>query len=88
MDAVQCAITVQTALAPTGDDGPTPSRLQFRIGVHHGDVMIKDGDLFGDAVNISARLQSLAEPGGVCISGAAYDYVRRALPLIYADLGP
>src|SRR3712207_5774873 len=61
--------------------------LRFRIGVHVGDVMVRRGDLLGDGVNIAARLEALAEPGGVCISGAAYDYVRKALPFNFHDLG-
>src|SRR6476619_3674814 len=61
--------------------------INFRIGVHVGDVMIKGGDLFGDGVNIAARLQTLASAGGVCLSGVAYDHVRKILPFAFADLG-
>ena len=67
---------------------PENSRLQFRIGIHVGDVMLRGGDLLGDGVNIAARLESLAEPGGVCISGTAHAFVRKVLPLVYNDLGP
>ncbi|MET0527146.1 MAG: adenylate/guanylate cyclase domain-containing protein, partial [Microvirga sp.] len=88
VDAVQCAVVVQDQLAADNNGTPEHDRLRFRIGVHLGDVLVRGGDILGDAVNISARLQSLAEPGGVCISGAAYDHVRKALPLTYADLGP
>lgn len=84
VDAIQCAVEVQKRL---GAD-PSAPKLKFRIGVHVGDVMVRGGDLLGDGVNIAARLQALAEPGGVCISGAAQDYVRKALPLSFADLGP
>ena len=62
-------------------------RISFRIGVHIGEVMIQAGDLFGDGVNIAARLQSIAKPGGVCISGATYDQVRKVLPITFVDLG-
>ena len=55
--------------------------------MHIGDVMVRGGDLFGDGVNIAARLQSTGEPGGVCISGATYDQVRKVLPMIFVDLG-
>jgi len=68
--------------------GLSPDRhINFRIGVHVGDVMIKGGDLFGDGVNIAARLQTLASAGGVCLSGVAYDQVRKILPFAFADLG-
>ena len=66
---------------------PEDRRLQFRIGVHVGDVVVRGGDLLGDGVNVAARLEGLAEPGGIAISGAAHGYVRKALPLAYADLG-
>ena len=59
---------------------PAERRLEFRIGVHVGDVMVRAGDLFGDGVNIAARLQALAAPGGVCISGAVHEHVRKVLP--------
>src|SRR5262249_38733011 len=62
-------------------------RVNFRIGVHIGDVMVRAGDLFGDGVNIAARLQTLANPGTVCISGATYDQVRKVLPMAFVDLG-
>ena len=67
---------------------PEERRLQFRIGVHVGDVMVQGGDLLGDGVNIAARLEGIADPGGICISEAAYGYVRKALPLDFTDLGP
>ena len=62
-------------------------RVNFRIGVHVGDVMVKGGDLFGDGVNIAARLQTLASASGTCISGVAHDQVRNILPFAFADLG-
>jgi adenylate cyclase len=88
VDAIQCAVDVQNALAQVMQEAPENRRLQFRIGVHVGDVMVRNGDLLGDGVNIAARLESLAEPGGVCISEAAHAYVRKTLRLTYADLGP
>ena len=72
VDAVQCAVEAQAALAEANTGFPPDKRINFRIGVHIGDVMIRAGDLFGDGVNIAARLQSIAKPGGVCISGATY----------------
>jgi adenylate cyclase len=66
---------------------PDERRLHFRIGIHVGDVALRGGDLLGDGVNVAARLESIAEPGGVCLSGAAYDQVRKVLPLTYRDIG-
>src|SRR5262245_25509475 len=68
VEAVQCAVDVQAALAEANATLTPHRRISFRIGVHIGDVMIRAGDLFGDGVNIAARLQSIAKPGGVCIS--------------------
>src|SRR6516225_4387016 len=87
VEAVQCAVDAQTALAKA-NAGLAPDRcINFRIGVHIGDVMVRAGDLFGDGVNIAARLQTLARPGTVCISGATYDQVRKVLPMTFVDLG-
>jgi adenylate cyclase len=87
VDAVRCAVQVQDALASANLDKPEEKRLQFRIGLHVGDVMVRNGDLLGDGVNIAARLQSLADPGGICLSEAAYGYVRKSVPLTFNDLG-
>jgi adenylate cyclase len=76
VEAIQCALEAQAALASRNKSLPVQHRLQFRIGVHVGDVMLSGGDLFGDGVNIAARLQALAEPGGVCVSAAAHEFVR------------
>jgi adenylate cyclase len=84
VDAVQCAVEVQEKIAAA----QPPTAILFRIGLHVGDVMVHGGDLLGDGVNIAARLQALAEPGGICISAAAHEYVRKAMPLSFADLGP
>jgi adenylate cyclase len=87
VDAVQCAVDAQTALAEANTDVPPDKCINFRIGIHIGDVMVRAGDLFGDGVNIAARLQSVANPGAVCISGATYDQVRKILSLAFTDLG-
>ena len=84
---MQCAIEAQTALAGANTGVPPDKCINFRIGIHIGDVMVRSGDLFGDGVNIAARLQTLATPGTVCISGATYDQVRKVLPLAFVDLG-
>jgi adenylate cyclase len=87
VDAVQCAVEAQTALAEANSGLPTDRHIDFRIGVHVGDVMVRGGDLFGDGVNIAARLQSIAEPGGVCVSSTTYEQVRKVLPMTFVDLG-
>ncbi len=87
VDALQCAVEAQAALAIANDQVASERRINFRIGVHVGDVMVKSGDLFGDGVNIAARLQTLASAGGICISGAAHDHVRKILSLSFTDLG-
>src|SRR6185369_6373104 len=68
VDAVQCAVEAQAALAEANAGLSPDKRINFRIGIHVGDVMVRAGDLFGDGVNIAARLQALAQPGGVCVS--------------------
>jgi adenylate cyclase len=88
VDAIECAAEAQVRLGRANEGLPADRRLEFRIGVHVGDVVVRGGDLFGDGVNIAARLQALAEPGGVCISGAGHEHVRKHLPqLRFADLG-
>jgi adenylate cyclase len=87
VDAVQCAVDAQAALTEANASLAPDRRISFRIGVHIGDVMFRAGDLFGDGVNIAARLQSIAKPGSVCISGATYDQVRKVLPMTFEDLG-
>lgn len=87
VDAVQCAVTIQQKLGEVGADTPEEDRLRFRIGVHVGDVIVRGGDLFGDGVNIAARLQSLAEPGGVWLSARAHEEIEGKLPLTFEDCG-
>src|SRR5476651_611970 len=87
VDAVQCAVEAQAALAEANTALSPNHHINFRIGIHVGDVMVKGGDLFGDGVNIAARLQTLASAGGTCISGVAHDQVRKILPFAFTDLG-
>jgi TolB-like protein/class 3 adenylate cyclase len=87
VDAVQCAVEAQTAWVNANDKLPPDRRINFRIGVHVGDVMVRAGDLFGDGVNIAARLQSSATTDGICISSAAHEQVKKLLPLTFVDLG-
>jgi adenylate cyclase len=87
VDAVRCAVAVQAAIVTenAGDVGDEP--MQFRIGVHVGDIMVDGENLLGDGVNIAARLESLADPGAICVSAAARDHIGNKLPLTFDDLG-
>jgi TolB-like protein/class 3 adenylate cyclase len=87
VDAVRCAVEIQRLLKTRNVELPVNRRMEFRIGVNLGDVIEEEGKLFGDGVNIAARLESLSEAGGVCISGSAYDFVGKKLPLGYEYLG-
>jgi adenylate cyclase len=87
VDAVACAIAVQQGAARRSEGVPEDKRLVFRVGVNLGDIISEQGDIFGDGVNVAARLETLCEPGGVCISRAVRDQVRDKLPVAFADLG-
>ncbi|WP_225768222.1 adenylate/guanylate cyclase domain-containing protein [Inquilinus sp. Marseille-Q2685] len=86
--AVQAAITAQDKLGVWAEGQPEDDRMRLRIGVNLGDVVVNGGDLLGDGVNVAARLQALAQPGGICLSGAVYDQVRGRIEIGFADLGP
>jgi adenylate cyclase len=87
VDAVQCAVEIQRELRSRNAALPVSRRMQFRIGINLGDVIVEGQRIYGDGVNIAARLESLAEGGGVCLSGTAYDQVEGKLPLGYDFLG-
>jgi adenylate cyclase len=88
VDALSCALDVQAAAAQLNEPVPSGRRLELRIGVNLGDVIVaEDGDLYGDGVNIAARLQTLASPGGICLSQPVYDQVSNKLDLAYRPLG-
>src|SRR5262245_29873203 len=72
VDAVRCAVELQRAMAERNSDIPPAERIEFRIGIHQGDIIVEDGDIFGDGVNLAARLESLADPGGICVSGRVH----------------
>jgi class 3 adenylate cyclase len=85
--AIECSIEIQQELAKANEAIEEAKQLRFRIGINVGDVMVKDGDIFGDGVNIAARLEGLAKPGGICISRGVRDHVRHKLPHRFEDLG-
>ncbi len=87
VDAVGCAVVVQRGMVTRNASVADEQRIVFRIGINVGDIIIDGGDIFGDGVNIAARLEALCEPGGVCISRAANDQIRDKLSLAFADLG-
>jgi adenylate cyclase len=87
VDALDCAVKIQDALAVANKSAPPENRLLFRIGINVGDVMLKDGDIFGDGVNIAARLESLADAGGICVSRGVRDHVRKMGHYAFEDLG-
>jgi adenylate cyclase len=87
VDAVRCAVEVQREMIARNTDVPVERRLEFRMGINVGDIIIEDGDIFGDGVNIAARLEALAEPGGICVSAAAHEQVRDRLDISFDDLG-
>ena len=87
VEAVQCAVETQQEVAGYNGGLPEPQRMRFRIGIHLGDVMVEGDDVYGDGVNIAARLQELAEPGGILISGPVYDQVRNKLSIGFDCLG-
>jgi adenylate cyclase len=87
VDAVRCAVAVQQAMPERNADVPEGRRIECRIGINLGDVIVEDDDLYGDGVNIAARIEALADPGGVLVSSTAYDHVRDRLPFLFQDLG-
>src|SRR6516162_7847500 len=87
VDALNCAVEMQRAARTVNDPIPAERRLELRIGVNLGDVIVDGDDIFGDGVNIAARLEALAQPGTVCISQTVYDQVRNKLDLAYRSLG-
>src|SRR6516164_623860 len=87
VDAVRCAVEIQRGMIDRNAEIPEDKRIKFRIGINLGDVIVEPEDIFGDGVNIAARLEALAEPGGICISRAARDQIRDKLPYLFEDVG-
>jgi TolB-like protein len=87
VDAVRCAVEVQRAMVERYADVPADKRIEFRFGIHQGDIIVEDGDIFGDGVNLAARLEGLAEPGGVCVSGRVRADAAGKVDVAFDDLG-
>src|SRR5215471_1096631 len=87
VDAVRCAVEIQRGIAKHNIDVPHVKRIEFRIGIHVGDIIIEDHDIFGDGVNIAVRLEEIAEPGGVSISDDAHRQIRGKVEITFEDMG-
>jgi class 3 adenylate cyclase len=87
VDAVRCAVEVQRRMVERNATVPPDKRIEFRIGINLGDVIVEEHDIFGDGVNVAARLEALAEPGGICVSRVVRDNVRDKLDYTFEDLG-
>jgi len=87
VDAVECAVAVQSVMAERNRGVPEDRRMLYRIGINLGDILIEGDDILGDGVNVAARLEGIAEPGGICVSSSAYDQVRGKVPVDFTDLG-
>src|SRR5499427_3426292 len=87
VDAVRCAVEIQRRMSERSAGVPDDRRIEFRIGVNLGDVIVEPNDIYGGGVNVAARLEGLADPGGLCISHTAYDQVRDKLPYPFVDKG-
>src|SRR5438445_4627205 len=87
VSAVACAVDVQRGIRARNADMPQERRIEFRVGINLGDVIVEGGDIFGDGVNLAARLEALAEPGGICVSRVVRDQVRDKLDFAFEDLG-
>jgi len=88
VEAVRCAVSIQEDLAVRNAQLSEDEQMWFRIGINVGDVMIEGDDLFGDGVNVAARLEGLAEKGGICISGSTFEQVKNKLSIAFLDIGP
>src|SRR5205809_2828198 len=87
VDAMRCAAEVQRGMIDREPEVPDERQIRFRIGVNLGDIIAEGGDIFGDGVNVAVRLEALAEPGGICVSGTVRDHIRDKLPYPFEDGG-
>lgn len=88
VDAVRCCLEIQNEMLFRNKDTPVDKRIEFRIGINVGDIIVEEDDIFGDGVNVAARVEGLAKPGGICVSGAAYDHIAGKVDATFDDLGP
>jgi adenylate cyclase len=88
VDAARCGAEVQRGMFEQNGSLSQEQRIEFRIGIHVGDVIFDDDDIFGDGVNIAARLEGIAEPGGVCVSDDAHRHIRGKVDIVFDDMGP
>src|SRR6185369_17595030 len=87
VNAVQCAIDLQQGMASANNDMPDSNQVVLRVGINLGDVIVEGSDLYGDGVNIAARLEAIAEPGSILLSATTYDHVKSKLKIGFDDLG-
>jgi class 3 adenylate cyclase len=87
VDAVRCAVEIQHCISAENTDVPQDDRIELRIGVHVGDIIVDENDIYGDGVNIAVRLEGLAEPGGICVSDDTHRQVRGKVDLAFQDMG-
>ena len=87
VEAVRCALEIQRGMVPRNSDVPREKRITFRMGINLGDVIAEEDDLFGDGINVAARLEALCEPGGIAISRTVRDQIRDKLPFVFTDAG-
>src|ERR1700727_2325887 len=87
VDAARCAVEMQRGMAERNAAVPADGRIELRIGIHVGDIIIEEGDIFGDGVNIAARLEGIADPGGICISDDTFRQVRGKIDVAFEDAG-
>src|SRR5215469_7337366 len=87
VDALRCAVEVHREVEHRGSDGPADRRIELRIGIHQGDIVVEDADIFGDGVNVAARLEALAEAGGICVSARVQEDATGRLDVAFEDMG-
>src|SRR6266700_2411447 len=87
VDALRCAVELQRSMAERNAEVPQEKRIEFRVGIHQGDIIIDGGDIYGDGVNVAARLEGLAEPGGICVSARVQEDAQGKLEIAFENAG-